>query len=125
MARWAARWVEYSAHRTLDRLHEQLGGGLLVAATVPGLTAAIDQHSASVRDIVTYGVEGSAAVTGVVLLAGYASGLLDQAKELGWRFTMPADWAHADWFTARLLAVCALAKRFDEPGYRRQLALEN
>jgi hypothetical protein len=124
MASWAARWAEFSARRTLERLHEQLGPGLLAAAAVPGLLAAIDQHSAAVRDIVTLGVDGSAAVAGVVLLAGYASGLVDQAKELGWRFTSPADWTTADWFTARLLAVCALAKRFDEPGYR-QFALES
>lgn len=125
MASWAALWAEFSARRTLDRLHEQLGAGLLTAAAVPGLMAAIDQHSAAVRDIVTLGVEGSAAVAGVVLLAGYASGVLDQAKELGWRLSLPADWTHADWFTSRLLAVCALAKRFDEPGYLAQPALES
>lgn len=124
MASWAAPWAEFSARRTLERLHQQLGPGLLAAAAVPGLMAAVDQHSAAVRDIVTLGVEGSAAVAGVVLLAGYASGVIDQAKEQGWRFSSPADWAAADWFTSRLLAVCALAKRFDEPGYR-PLALES
>ncbi|WP_236789571.1 DUF6401 family natural product biosynthesis protein [Amycolatopsis sp. GM8] len=110
MAGWVA---EFSARRTLDRLHTQLSAGLLAAAATPGLLAAIDQHAAAVRDIVTYGVEGSAAIAGVVLLAGYASGLLDQAKEHGWRFTSPADWTRADWFTARLLAICSLARRFD------------
>lgn len=123
MASWAALWAEFSARRTLERLHEQLHPGLLAAAATPGLMAVIDQHSAAVRDIVTLGVEGSGAVAGAVLLAGYAKGLLDQARELGWRFILPADWTTADWFTSRLLAVCALAKRFDEPGYR-SFALE-
>ncbi|HVW44168.1 MAG TPA: DUF6401 family natural product biosynthesis protein [Amycolatopsis sp.] len=118
MASLPALGVEFRAHWTLMRLHEQVGAGLLAAAAVPGLTAAIDQHSAAVRDIVTMGVEGSAAVAGVVLLAGYARGLVDAAKEAGWRFTSPADWTQADWFTARLLAVCALAKRIDRPDYQ-------
>jgi hypothetical protein len=118
-----AIWAEFTARRTLAGLHEQVGAGLLAAAAVPGLTAAIDQHSAAVRDIVTMGVEGSAAVAGVVLLAGYARGLIDQAKELGWRFSSPADWADADWFTSRLLAICSLAKHFDEP--RETLTWEN
>ncbi|NKQ55810.1 hypothetical protein HFP15_23315 [Amycolatopsis sp. K13G38] len=117
MVSLSALGLEFSARRTLKSLHDQLGAGLLVAAAVPGLTAAIDQHSAAVRDIVTMGVEGSAAVAGVVLLAGYARGLVDAAKESGWRLTSPADWTQADWFTARLLAVCSLAKRIDEPDY--------
>jgi hypothetical protein len=115
-----ALWTEFLARRTLARLHEQLAAGLLAAAAMPGLSAAIDQHAAAVRDIVAMGVEGSAAVTGVVLLAGYACGLVDQAVELGWRFRPPADvsaWANADWFTSRLLAVCALAKQCDEAGH--------
>ena len=117
MATFPAFGVEIKARRTLKTLHEQVGAGLLAAAAVPGLTAAIDQHSAAVRDIVTMGVEGSAAVAGVVLLAGYARGLVDAAKEAGWRFNSPADWTQADWFTARLLAVCALAKHIDRPDY--------
>jgi hypothetical protein len=67
-----------------------------------------------VRDIVDVGVEDSATVAAVVVLAGYARGVLDKAKELGWRFTAPAhlaDWTRTDWLTARLLAVCALANR--------------
>ena len=83
--------------------------------------AGIDQHAAAVRDIVAVGVEESAAVAGVVLLAGYARGLLEQAKELGWQLTVPANptaWATADWLTCRLIGVCALAKRIDDPGYR-------
>jgi Family of unknown function (DUF6401) len=113
-----AFWTEFSARRTLARLHEQLGAGLLAASALPALSATIDQHAAAVRDIVAMGVEGSAAVAGVVLLAGYARGVVDQAAELGWRFTPPVDagaWANADWFTSRLLAVCALVEQCDQP----------
>lgn len=114
-----AGWAELSARRTLCELHEQLGAaGLGTAAVLPGLAAAVDQHSAAVRDVLTLGVEGAATVAGVVLLAGYARGLLDQARELGWRLRVPAEiegWQRLDWLTSRLLAVCDLAARVDEP----------
>jgi hypothetical protein len=113
MAGLVANWLHAAARSTLARLDEQFGAaGLLAAAAMPGLAAAIDQHSAAVRDILTYGVEGSAAVAGAVLLAGYARGLLDEATAQGRRPTAPDDaggWASADWVSLRLLAVCALA----------------
>jgi hypothetical protein len=115
MPGFASAFAEFSARRALTQLHDQLGhAGLAAAAAIPGLGAAVDQHAAAVRDIVDVGVEDSAAVAGVVVLAGYARGVLDKAKELGWRFTAPAhltDWTSTDWLTARLLAVCALANR--------------
>ena len=115
MPGFASAFAEFSAHRALSQLHEQLGrAGLAAAAAIPGLGAAVDQHAAAVRDIVDVGVEDSAVVAGVVVLAGYARGVLDKAKERGWRFTAPAhlaDWSSTDWPTARLLAVCALANR--------------
>ncbi len=86
--------------------------GLAAAAAIPALSAVFDQHSAAVRDILAAGVEGSAAVAGVVLLAGYARGLLDEAKTTGWTFRVPADlsaWTTSDWMTARLVGVCSLA----------------
>ena len=105
-------WVEASARRTLAQLHERIGApGLAAAAAVPGLLAAVDQHAAAVRDILAVGVEGSAG--GVVLLAGYARGLLAQGSEMGWRVGVPAGltgWSEADWLTARLVAVCELAR---------------
>jgi hypothetical protein len=110
-------WAELSAHRTLARLHDRIGGpGLAATVTVPGLSAEVDQHAAAVRDILAVGVEGPAAAA--VLLAGYARGLLDQAKDMGWRFgepAKPAGWATVDWLTARLLAICDLARRADGP----------
>ncbi len=111
-------WVESSARTTLSRLHEQIGvAGLAAAAAIPGLSAIVDQHSAAVRDILVAGVEGSAAVAGAVLLAGYARGLLDEAKSKGWAFRAPVDpsgWGTSDWTTARLVGVCSLAASMDD-----------
>ncbi|OXM48788.1 hypothetical protein CFP71_31590 [Amycolatopsis thailandensis] len=111
-------WVESSARSTLSRLHQQIGvAGLAAAAALPGLSAVFDQHSAAVRDILAAGVEGSAAVAGVVLLAGYTRGLLDEAKTKGWTFRAPADlaaWNTSDWLTARLVGVCSLAATMDD-----------
>lgn len=115
-------WAELSARRTLAHLQDRIGIPGLAATGVPGLVAAVDQHAAAVRDILSYGVDldGPATAVGVVLLAGYARGLVDQARELGWRFgppSPPGGWATADWVTTRLLAVCDLASRTDElPG---------
>lgn len=114
----AERWLQSAARRTLVRLHDQVGArGLVVAAAVPGLTALIDQHAAAVRDILTFGVDQPAGVAGVVLLAGYARGLLDQAAAEGKPVVVPADapaWVGADWLCLRLLAVCALANAENE-----------
>lgn len=110
----AARRLERSARRALDRLHEQLGtAGLVAAATVPGLAAVLDQHEAAVRDILTTGVESGAAVAGAVLLAGYARGIQDHVRERGLSLHIPAnatEWRTASWFHVRLLAVCSLAR---------------
>lgn len=121
----AAVWAERSSRRTLNSLQSQLGAAGLVGAvaTMPGLAAVVDQHSAAVRDILAAGVEGSAAVAGVVLLAGYARGVLDHAREAGWQL---ADLGSGplDWLTYRLLAVCALARSMDDPSYRADFELE-
>lgn len=103
---------EFSAHRTLAHLQDRIGApGMAAAAAVPGLLAEVDQHAAAVRDILTVGVSGPA--KGVVLLAGYARGLLDQARDMGWSFGEPprSGWSGIDWVTVRLMAVCDLANR--------------
>jgi hypothetical protein len=107
------RVADHHAQRWLAGLMDQLGeAGLAAAAAVPALMAAVDQHAAAVRDILLLGVEGSAAAAGVVLLAGYAKGLLDQAgttaAEL--RAAVGEHWHRADWLTVRVLAVCALSR---------------
>jgi hypothetical protein len=104
--------MHWSARRFLHRLHDEVGAaGLAAAAAVPGLSAAIDQHAAAVRDSTTIGLEASAAVAGAVLLAAYARGVLEHARQQGWR--PPAadlhSYSNADWTTVRLVSVCALA----------------
>ena len=119
MLGFISHWAEFSARRTLGDLQDRVGRpGLAAAAAVPGLTAAVDQHAAAVRDILAGGVEGSATAVGVILLAGYARRLLDHAREKGWSVeapTMSAGWAQANWLTTRLLAVCDMARRADDP----------
>jgi hypothetical protein len=112
----AERRAERHAQRWLAGLMDQVGAaGLAAAAAVPPLLAAVDQHAAGVRDILLFGVEGSAAVVGAVLLAGYAKGLLDQAGTDGHRLraAVGEGWHRADWLTVRVLAVCALSRSDD------------
>jgi Family of unknown function (DUF6401) len=116
--------AEHQARRWLSRLMDQVGrAGLTAAASVPALLAAIDQHAAGVRDILLWGVEGSATVAGAVLLAGYAKGVLDQAGTDAARLRAAVGdcWQRADWITVRILAVCALSRDDD---WRRPPALQ-
>ncbi|MFE2755374.1 DUF6401 family natural product biosynthesis protein [Actinosynnema sp. NPDC059335] len=108
-------WRDFSARRFLDRLSDELGVTAVLASGVPapGVLAAVDQHGAAVRDILALGVP-AAAVAGVVLLAGYAEGVLDEAAARGWTPPAIVDWANADWLTLRLAAVCHLAGH-DQP----------
>ncbi|WP_372476841.1 DUF6401 family natural product biosynthesis protein [Pseudonocardia terrae] len=57
------------------------------------------------------GLEASAAVAGLALLASYAHGVLSHARERGWRAPDPrvVSWTRADWTSLRLAAVCSLA----------------
>jgi hypothetical protein len=108
-----AAFMHMSARRWLHKLHEDIGvAGLAAAAAMPGLAAAVDQHAAAVRDNTTLGMESSAAVAGLVLLAAYARGLLEHAHQHESALPEPRrpGWAHADWLTVRLVAVCAVAK---------------
>ncbi|CAM4455423.1 DUF6401 domain-containing protein [Nocardia ninae] len=108
--------LEVSARKILNRLHKTHGvPALAAAAELPALSAALDQHAAAVRDILTLGVEESARVPVSVLLAGYARGLLDHVREAAadrgasMTSTAPGDlgsWANADWVQLRLASVC-------------------
>jgi hypothetical protein len=104
--------TEWRARRWLSKLTLRLGAeGLAVAASVPGLAAAVDQHAADVRDILTQGAPADA-FSQRVLLAGYGRGLLD-------RFDVSIDqvrnstagrWMAPEWLALRLLAICGLAR---------------
>jgi hypothetical protein len=114
--------TEWRARRWLSTLAVRFGtDGLAVAAAVPGLGAAVDQHAAAVRDILRHGA-GGATLTDRVLLAGYGRGLLDRydASMTQLREHAAGRWTRADWLTLRLLAVCALSRRAAErPEARR------
>lgn len=100
-----------SARRFLDRLGGEISMATAVLAPV-GVLAAVDQHAAAVRDILAYGAPAAAAV---ILLAGYAKGVWDEAVTHGWSPPSIIEWAHADWTTLRLAAVCSLARTAEEP----------
>jgi Family of unknown function (DUF6401) len=73
----------------------------------PGLAAAVDQHSAAVRDVIT--ASGEVPVSEILL--DYVHGFTDAAIERGW---WPADdFEHEplDWETVRVIAVHALMRR--------------
>ncbi|MDT7578878.1 MAG: hypothetical protein QOK35_138 [Pseudonocardiales bacterium] len=107
--------TEWRAQRWLATLGNRMGNdGLLVAASVPGLGAAVDQHAAAVRDIIAQatGAEGSGTFSERALLAGYGRSLLDRfdvsVREV--RRHATGRWTRADWLALRLLAVCALSR---------------
>jgi hypothetical protein len=103
--------TEWRARRWLATLTAHFGAdGLAVAAAVPGLAAAVDQHAAAVRDILRRAAD-SPGLSERALLAGYGRGLLDRygASTRQLREHAAGRWTRADWITLRLLAVCALA----------------
>jgi Family of unknown function (DUF6401) len=105
--------TEWRAQRWLVTFGNRLGtDGLLVAAVVPGLGAALDQHAAAVRDIVAQAGSADGTLTERALLAGYARGLLDRfdvsVRQV--RRHAKGRWTRADWLALRLLAVCALSR---------------
>jgi hypothetical protein len=98
-----------AARAALADLAHRLGRpGLTAAATLPGLLAAVDQHAAALRDLLTDGRRSP----GPIGLAGYVEGVRDTAAALGWQ--PPAghtvDWSRPHWLLVRLLAVCQLAE---------------
>jgi hypothetical protein len=109
----AARAATRSAHASLGDLMTSVGlTGLDAADRWPGLMAAVDQHSAGVRD----SLSADARPLTAVILAAYAEGVRDAAFKHGWRAPMgPIDWTRTDWVLHRLLAVCALARTLPAP----------
>ena len=104
----AARAALRSAHASLDELTVSVGAhGLAVAASSPGLRAAVDQHAAGVRDSLNADVRPLTPI----LLAAYGEGVRDAALKHGWEPPVgEIDWTLNDWVLVRLLAVCRLAR---------------
>jgi len=98
-----------AARAVLTALDDRLGSaGLAAASVLPGLSAAIDQHAAAIRDALSDGIRAP----GLVALAGYVEGIRDQGLALDWRIPAAHNvhWPNAEWPVVRLLAVSALAQ---------------
>ena len=98
-----------TAHAVLDQLMASVGvDGLVAALRNPGLMAAVDQHSAAIRETLrTAGRD-----VDVVSLAGYARSVLALLNRSGHSLPEPdaIDWARAGTHVLRLVATCALAE---------------
>jgi hypothetical protein len=97
-----------AARASLSDLADRVGApGTAAAARLPGLLAALDQHGAALRDLLSEDGRGPSLIS----LAGYAEGLRDMAGDLGWQLPRPeqVDWAQAPWLLLRLVAVCQLS----------------
>ncbi|HWD80661.1 MAG TPA: DUF6401 family natural product biosynthesis protein [Kribbella sp.] len=97
--KWLGTRLEATARRELGALSRFVHGRMIVT---PAVQAAIDQHAAAVRDILTL----SPGRIGPVELAGYAQGVEDGALRRGWR---PGADLSIDWVGLRLAAACSLA----------------
>lgn len=87
----------------LHQLIAEIGdAGIAEMRRDPGLAAAVDQHAAAVRDVLT--ASGDQPVPEVLL--DYVHGFTDTAVERGW---WPAD--EYDWETIRVIAVYALLRK--------------
>ncbi len=98
-----------AAHHLLDTLMARIGvDGLVAAMRNPGLSAALDQHCAALRDsLAAAGREADA-----ISLASYAASVLSVAKRCGRKPPRRpiTDWSTAEWYLVRMLAVCAMAE---------------
>jgi hypothetical protein len=104
------RMTVEAARTSLDDLMAWVGvDGLVAAIRSPGLLAAIDQHTAVVRD------ELGERVTDAPALAEYARGIHATALIDGRLLPDPSrlDWSDAPSYLLRLVAVCALAGAAD------------
>lgn len=98
-------WREPAARRELTALTDRLARiGAVPALLPPGRLAAVDQHAAAIRDILTLGAGGLSQAQ----LASYARGVRDAARDAGWN-PPPTESAATDWVVLRLTAVCLLA----------------
>jgi Family of unknown function (DUF6401) len=94
------RAMSEASSELVDQLITEVGdAGLAWMRRDPGLAAAVDQHVAAVRDVIT--ASGGEPVSRVLL--DYLHGFTDTALECGW---WPED--GLDWMTVRVIAVYSL-----------------
>jgi hypothetical protein len=106
---WFRILQEASARRELTLLSDRIIPGL--RSVEPALQAAIDQHAAAIRDILSL----TAGRAGLVEVAAYARGVRDAAVERGWPARCVS--VETDWVTVRLLAAVSLALSTDRQRY--------
>ena len=97
-----------SSPATLADLTDDLGRtGMAAAGVLPGLLAALDQHTAELRDRLT---DGTGTPT-LASLTGYCAGLLRTTESSGWYrpLAREVNWRQANWLVLRLVAACQLA----------------
>lgn len=102
---WLRSWQESVARRELAELGMRLTSATDLCVTTPSLQAAVDQHAAAIRDILTM----TTGTMGPIEIAGYTNGVLDAAADWGWRLSATA--VKPDWVIIRLLAACGLASQ--------------
>lgn len=93
-----------SSELVLQLIAEIGEAGIAEMRRDPGLAAAVDQHTAAVRDVLQeIRASGDGSVTDV--LRDYVHGFADAAIERGW-------WPDGgfDWETVRVIAVCSLMR---------------
>ncbi|SNY42670.1 DUF6401 family natural product biosynthesis protein [Paractinoplanes atraurantiacus] len=97
--------VTTAARLALAQWSQRLGAdGMEAMRSRPGLTAAVDQHIAQIRDTIGHARPEA--------LAAYADGVADAVTAKGWRADETArGWEGASWPSLHLLAVCVLAAR--------------
>jgi hypothetical protein len=101
------------ATAVLDEMMARVGvDGLVAALADPALLAAMDQHTAAVRDALA-SADSEADADG---LARYARSIVFGVRRAGGVLPAPGEapltaaaWHEADWHLMRLLAVCAIA----------------
>lgn len=89
----------------LAAIVEQFGGRLPELAFEPGLVAAVDQHSAAVRDAVYTDAYGQDSLHEA--LTDYVLGFTDALREMGWEANEGYDFA-----SLRLTAVCFFMREY-------------
>lgn len=94
-----------AARLALEQWSHRLGAaGMEAMRTLPGLTAAVDQHVTQIR----HALGGRPRAE---TLAAYADGLSDTVTAKGWSAgETAAGWHRASWPSVHLLAVCVLAE---------------
>jgi hypothetical protein len=80
--------------------------GIAEAGRDPGLASAVDQHAASVRDVIA--MSDDELIPPVLI--DYLHGFTDAAVERGWWPT-----GELDWETVRVIAVCRLIRERGGP----------